>query len=66
MKMNRITIIETRNGVLVVEGEIDAPERPRELASRTWSFNSLDKAISQIRLILKEWKDKAATEAKEA
>ncbi len=54
--MKRLTIIETRNGVIVVYGEATRMETPGELAARSWSFDSLNKAIAQIRLILKQWR----------
>lgn len=62
--MKRITIIETRNGVLVVDGDAaDHYSRPEELAGKVWTFNSLDKAVGQIRSVLKQWRDVSAAKA---
>ena len=63
--MKRITILETRNGVIILDGEADTLEIPHKLAGRSWSFNSLDKTVTQLRLMLKEWRAKPeAAEAK--
>ena len=61
--MRRIVIIETRNGVLVVDGEAHCMIEPKELAAKAWTFNSLDKAITQIRCVLTKWRDREAAQA---
>lgn len=60
--MQRLTIIESRNGYLVVDGEVDVREHPFDLAKRTWSFNSLDAAIAQIRKVLRGWREATAAD----
>ena len=58
--MQRLTIIESRNGYLVVDGgAADKYALPYDLAARTWTFNSLDAAIAQIRKVLKVWREDA-------
>lgn len=66
--MQKITIMESRNGYLVVDGAADGFEKPSDFAARTWSFNSLDAAIAQIRKVLRAWREdtKAAEPAKQA
>lgn len=54
--MKQITIIETRNGVLVVEGD-GRGLGLSGVAQLSWSFNSLDAAIPEIRHILKSWRE---------
>ena len=63
--MKRITVIESRNGYLVIDGEATTLELPSQLAKRTWSYNSLDVAIAQIRKVLKGWRQEAAAKAEE-
>ncbi|KKM87478.1 hypothetical protein LCGC14_1268550 [marine sediment metagenome] len=57
-----ISVLETRNGWLVVEGDAHGLSLPIDLASKSWSFNSLDAAIARIRRILKSWKEVPETE----
>lgn len=62
--VKRITVIETRNGFLVVDGlDCDGLRRPHDLAAHSWSFNSLDAAIAQIRRVLKSWREAKGEEA---
>lgn len=61
--MKRITLIESRNGYLVIDGEATTLELPGQLAKRTWSYNSLDAAIARIRKVLRGWKQEAAKQA---
>ena len=60
--MKRITVVETRNGFLVVDGEAESYETSRTLAKKSWSYNSLDAAIAQIRRVLKSWREAAEAE----
>ncbi len=56
--MKRITVIETRNGFLVVDGsDCERYQTPMDLAHKSWSFNSLDAVIAQIRRVLKSWRE---------
>lgn len=61
--MKRLTIMETRNGVLVVDGD-QRYLTPEELVDKSWSFCSLDKAVTQVRTVLKGWRDGKAAKAK--
>ncbi len=56
--MRLITLCETRNGWLIVDGELRPLGREEELPPRCWSFNSIDKLIAQVRLVAKGWKEK--------
>ncbi len=49
-----ITIARSRNGWLIVKREMAGIENSEELLRDAWTFNSIDKAISQIRVIMKE------------
>ncbi len=54
--MRLITLCETRNGWLIVDGELKN-KREEYLPSRCWSFNSIDKLIAQVRVITKSWRN---------
>ena len=56
-KVKRITIIETRNGYLIVDGEATTFELPRDLAARSWSYGSIANVITQIRKVLSAWRE---------
>lgn len=54
----RLTITKTQNGWLVVRGEVGSYVHSKEILEPSYSFNSLDKCIGQIRRIIKGWHDK--------
>lgn len=60
--MKRLTIMETQNGVLVINGE--GRGFVEDLPDRCWSFNSLDKAIAHVRSVLRGWRETEAAKAK--
>lgn len=55
--MKKITVIESRNGWLVVDGNAEGLEYANQLAGKSWTFNSLDAAIAQIRRVLRSWRE---------
>ncbi len=57
----KITIAETRNGWLIVDGDMKG-FLAEYLPPKVWSYNSLDAAIAQVRRILKSWKAEQAKE----
>lgn len=52
--MRQITIIATRNGWLVIDGDGSAFSLV-ELATLSWSFNSFEAVIAHMSLVLKSW-----------
>jgi hypothetical protein len=53
----KLTICKTQNGWLIVNGSIKTTtlNGETELPERCWTFNSLGKAIAQIRAMMKSW-----------
>lgn len=56
----KLTIYETQNGCVVVEGgsELDYAKPATDFSSRWSSFNSIDAAIAHVRRVLKRWREK--------
>lgn len=49
-----ITIAKSKNGWLVINRELSCVEHPKDMVPSSWTFNSLEKAIAQIRILMKE------------
>ena len=52
--MRQITVLETQNGCLVVDGNSAGMAAPY-LIDASWSFDSVDAAIDEIRRLLDSW-----------
>ena len=52
--MKQITVLETRNGCLVVDGDLGSLTLKYQVAA-SWSFDSVDAAIDEIRRLLDSW-----------
>lgn len=54
----KLTIYETPNGCIIVEGEHAAESWAKlsEFQTNFWSFNSLDKAVAHVRNVLVQWR----------
>ena len=57
--MQRITVIESRNGWLVVEGSVEGSQSIDVLLARSWTFSSLCATATKVERILESWREAA-------
>ncbi len=50
--MKRFNIVATQNGWVVVCGTLDMYKDPCVIIPASWSFNSIDKAVSKVRELM--------------